>query len=1372
MTIAVDLSGSKRALLQRMLSGKSVHATHGGGAVTPRPAGVIPPLSVEQSDIWLHASMAPEVALYNESVTIHRKGPFDLAALENSLNEVLRRHEIWRTSFQDVNGELRQIVHPELHLKLDLIDLTHLPEGRREEEATRIATEDARRPFDLARLPLLRPRVVRFAPDNHRLYLTLHHIIFDGVSLARTVVPELTRFYDDFAAGRMPIIARPALQYGDYAVWRGAQVSDDAISRALDYWRGQFAGEVPFLNLPTDRPRPATLTHRGSLERFSIAPSLATALKALNRKEGVTLYATLLTAFKTLLYRYSGQDDITIGGVTDARRRPELENVVGYFLNSMALRTRPAPALSFRDYLHQVKNTVLSAIEAGIVPFERTVRALQPKRDPSRHPLFQILFSMEPALPSFAEGWDMTQADAIAGAAKFDIYIEMDERAGGLIGRFFYSTDLFDPATIRRMISHWTRLMEGIAADPNCALAQVPLLPHEEIHQLHVEWNKTERPIPYPTLSAWFDAQVLKTPDAVAVEAADRRLTYRELDHRVEQLAAQLQDAGVGPEILVAVAVERSQDLPVCLLAVLRAGGAYLPLDTSLPPARIAMFLDDARPSLVLTQRALRRRFIQSGLAVVLCDEPVRNRVADKVRCGAGPGSLAYILYTSGSTGKPKAVEICHQGLVNELAAIQADPGFTASDKMLAIATISFDIAILELFLPLVSGGCTIIASREDAFDPSRLAALIDRSGCTVMQATTATWRMLCDAGWTGSKRLKKILCGADALTEELAGKLLACGVELWNVYGPTETTIWSLQHKVDREPGPVPIGRPHPNTRAYILDAQGAPVPIGVPGELYIAGIGLGRGYRNDTNLTASKFVTLPHLSEERLYRTGDLARYRPDGLIEYLGRTDNQVKIRGFRVGLEEVEAAILAHPQVAAAAAKAWPDASGGTSLAAYVVWKEKALPVSELLEFLRQSLPDFMVPSRILTLDALPMTPARKVDRKQLPEPSPAAPRGLSGPRDELERLLFDIWTTVLGTPEIDIHQNFFDLGGHSLLAFKVVAEIKSAMGAELRPATFFRAPTIAGLAKVLRSMEDEPFSYLVPLKREGTDRPLFIVHALFGNVLELRNLAHRLRCNRPVYALQARGLDPKQPPHSRVEDMAERYVSEIFSVQPRGPYALAGYSFGGSVAFEMARRLRQIGEEVELVALLDTDVHERNLPVADWIKFQISRIVRVSRKAAALSPGHSLSYLYGLASNRLLLRIGRRKHSHPLVENWPDFLPAQIRDVHENCIKAFNAFRPRRYPGRVSFYRVATREPQRCDPLPVWRRVSGGVDVFRITGEHLTMMQEPHVTALAEALSRSLNRHEQHDVGSEAARGAGSAKDRGFDTPLAAERRPG
>jgi amino acid adenylation domain-containing protein len=1085
MSEAIELSEVKRRLLAQMLNATA------GTSGAPQPAGVPvrdaaarPRLSAEQSHVWLHASMAPDLPLYNEPITIHRRGSFDLAILQRAFAELLRRHEIWRTALVEEEGEVRQIVHPTVDIDLNLVDLSGLPESEQEAEALKLATRDSRLPFDLAQAPLFRVKVMKFSETQHRLHLTLHHIIFDGVAIYRTIVPELSEIYDAFAAGRTPDLPEPKLQYGDYTLWREQRLASPEIRRQIGYWRDKLAGELPVLQLPWDHPRPALVTYRGSMEVFDLAPALTEQLKALARQEGTTLYMVLLAGFKALLHRYSGQTDIPVGGVTDTRRRPELENLVGYFLNTIVLRTRTDGETRFRDYLASVRKTLLEALANSEVPFDWVVRELSPRRDPSCHPFFQVLFSMEPPAPQFRPGWDLTQMEVTVGTAKFDLYLELDEREDRIIGRFLYNSMLFDASTIRRMIGHWTRLLQAVVADPACSLARLPILAPEEERRLLVEWNATAHPCPDLTLDRWIAQQALLRPDAVALRFGDEEWSYRALMQRVGAIAGSLRAHGVGPEVLVGLSIERSPDMLAGLLGILAAGGAYLPLDPAFPATRLEMILEDAKPAAILTTGGLAALLPASAARILLVEE-CQGEAGEP--CNSSPDRLAYVLYTSGSTGRPKGVEITHRALVNLLASMQRQPGFGPQDSLLAVTTVSFDIAGLELFLPLVSGGTVILASKETATDPLLLAEAIKSSGCRMMQATPAHWRALIEAGWPGAAQLT-MLCGGEALPRELADRLLGRGADLWNVYGPTETTIWSTAEHV-QSGAPISIGRPIANTRIYILDDRGQPLPAGVPGHLYIGGTGLARGYRNREDLTRERFVMLPTIPGERLYRTGDLARWRGDGCIEWLGRSDNQVKIRGFRIELEEIEAALLRHEQIAAAAVRTWPDAAGLPSLSAYIVPRGEIEPdAADLRAFLQQHLPDYMLPARITALARMPMTPNRKIDRNALPKPEiSAAATEAAEPETEAEQKMAALWCAVLDVPRVGAHDDFFALGGHSLLATTLLRRVEREFGVALPMAAIFRSPTVRRLAALVGEARTVPSRGPdLPAAAAGTD----------------------------------------------------------------------------------------------------------------------------------------------------------------------------------------------------------------------------------------------------------------------------------------------
>jgi amino acid adenylation domain-containing protein len=1327
MSDTAQLSKAKRLLLQKMLAGGNAPRAESAPSVTLRAPGAAAPISAEQMNVWVHASMAQDVPLYNEAVTIHRRGPLDIALLERSFDEILRRHESWRSSFALVDGEVMQIVAPECHISLPLTDLSDLPPDEREAEALRLAIADARKPLDLARAPLLRGRVIRMAAEGYRIYLTLHHIIFDGVSLYQVMVPELAAIYAAYEAGTTPALPTPRLHYGDYALWRQRRLESGAFDKQLGYWRERLSGELPVLQLPTDRPRPDSFAYHGAMETFVLSGALTEQLKALAKAEGVTLYMVLLAAYKVMLHRYSSQDDVIVGGVTDTRCRPELQELMGYFLNSVALRSRPQADKTFRAFLKEVRDTVLGALDASDAPFDYVVRAIKPKRDSSCHPLFQVLFSIQPPMPEFNGGWDLTQMDVTVGTAKLDLYLELEERAEGLIGRFLYSTELFDVETIRFMIGHWMTLLEGIVADPSTTLAQLPLLTAVESQQILQEWNATQRDIPQSTLPHWFAATAQSLPDMTAIVFGDVSWSYSTLDERANALAARLSRAGVGPGALVAVALERGPDMIASLLAIAKAGAAYLPLDPALPAQRFAFIIEDARPAALLTQRDLKAVLPTVGVPVLLCDDNSTAGDAPMRDILATPDSLAYVLYTSGSTGKPKGVKIPHRALVNLLASMQEKPGFARGQSLLSVTTLSFDIAALELFLPLVSGGTVILADRETVGDPPLLAALIAGAGPDMMQATPATWRGLIESGWRGAQDTT-ILCGGEALSRDLADQLLPRCAALWNMYGPTETTIWSTVERVTPGSARIAIGQPIANTSIYILDTSGNPVPAGVVGEIHIGGTGLADGYHHREELTRERFVELAVAPNERLYRTGDLGRFRRDGTIECLGRTDHQVKIRGFRVAIEEVEAALASHSRLVAAAARAWPDNSGEHSLAGYFVSHAEPIPsAAELRRFMRQSLPDYMIPSRFVALSELPMTPNRKIDRNALPEPeSNVVAIAPAAPQTELEAKLADIWKDVLGVNTISRNDNFHDLGGHSLLMAKLLTRIAKQFERRLSMAGIFQAPTLKAMAALLSEPVAPAPSRLVPIQPEGTRPPLYW---LFGGAT-VRPLAHALGDDQPFFGVALDHAEEQRlAKATSLAEFAAPLIAAIREAQPTGPYYLGGWCTAGILAYEVARQLMKDGAEVGLLVMVHSTnpVHYRRISPrkmrASKIRHHLEALMRLDGAAR---------WRYAVDRFRGLMESLRDRFRPPhAVEDvlW-------IGSVLDNAALHYET---PLYAGDVALFQPADR-PDVLDYRQGWREVvRGAFATFEIPGGHRTMLEEPYVAELGARMNACLRR---------------------------------
>jgi len=1310
---AIDAAEARRQLLARMLSGEASPVAAAPDPISPRNPARSVPLTAEQSQLWLHAQMAPDMPLYNESITIHRLGRYDHDALERALSEIVRRHAIWRTAFVEVDGELIQQIAPAAPIALPLIDISHVPAAERDAAAIRLATEDARAPIAFNRGPLFRARVVRLGAEEHRLYLTLHHIIFDGVSIYRTLVPELAALVAAFETGQPSPLPEPALQYADYAAWQQDQNDPATTERQLAYWRTALAEPLPRLEIAGDRPRAALPSHAGSMEVFELDGLLVDALKAVARTEGATLYMVLLAAYKTMLFRYTGDTDIIVGGVTDTRRRPELQPLMGYFLNTMALRSRPESALPFCDFLAQVKASVIGALGACDIPFDRLVRALDIKRGTGPHPLFNTLFSIEPPVEPFPTGWDLTQMDVVVGAAKYDLYLELDERPHGMAGRVLYSTELFDPATIRRMIGHWICLLQGIAADTTTPLARLPMLTEDEAHTLVDRWNDTACPLPHANVVAWFADRAAEMPDAVAIRHAAVDWTYADLARRSDTIAARLVAAGVSPGALVGLSLNRSPWMAAAMLAVAKAGAAYLPLDPGFPPARLAMIAQDAAPALVLVEVGTEDALPADAARTLMLDRDWPDRPF--VPRAIDGEALAYVLYTSGSTGRPKGVEIPHAALVNLLMAMQHEPGFTKGESLLAVTTLSFDIAALELWLPLVSGGTILLASRDVAIDMAALAQLIATAKPDLMQATPATWRGLIEAGWQGDPDLR-ILCGGEAMSRILADRLLARAGALWNMYGPTETTIWSTVARIDPGPEAISIGKPIANTTIRILDADGNLLPTGAIGELLVGGRGVARGYRGRAYLTAQRFIT--HQGE-RLYRTGDLARWRADGRLECLGRTDHEEKIRGFRVAIEEVEGALARLPGVSAAAVRAWPDASGERALAGYIVSTGET---ANWREMLAASLPDYMIPTRFVVLEAMPLTPNGKIDRGVLPEPGAETGGKAEPPATADERRLAAIWREVLKVEAVSRADDFFELGGHSLLVARLLRRIEGVYGKKVSMAALFRAPRLADMAELIASGRDVASAVVAPIQPLGSATPVLWLDG--GSTF--RPLAERLGIEQPFFGLSidvvlnAAGGCPK-----RIEDVATLVVAAIREAQPTGPYRLGGWCTSGIVAYAVAARLRDEGEDVALLMLIHAfhPVKARSIGSARFfvskLRFHIDQSMR---QPQGQRWRYFLDRLQGM-SDAAALAGGREAVLQPALRSALDRIA-----LH---------YTPPPYDGAVMLFQPA-EHPAVLDFVDDWKAdVTGNFTSHIIAGGHRTMLEPPYVDSLAAILRPAL-----------------------------------
>ena len=1312
------------------------------------PAHPYAPVSYAQQQIWVHAQLVPEIPIYNEPITFHRNGPLDIQVLERALTEIVRRHQAWRTVFRAVNEEPVQVVLPAAPVRLRIADLRGLPADAREQEARRLAVEDALRPFDLSRGPLFRTLLVHFSEVEHRLFLTLHHIIFDGYSIYRVLLPELARLYKAFSENKSADLQELPTQYPDFARWEQAWLPQGGrLASQLAFWKKQLGENPSMLQLPTDQPRPPAQSFRGAIQPVSFSPKLRDALKLLSQREGATLFMGMIGAFAVFLYRYSSCEDVSIGTVSSGRKRSEFEGLLGYFLNPVVLRNNLSGDPTFRELLRRTREVTLDALSNDDAPFTQVVNEVDPDRSLSFNPLFQALLTLEPPMSESQDGWTvaLTQSEVDTGLSKLDLCLELDDRAAGLIGRFKYSSDLFEPATVLRMAGHLTALLEGIVSNPDQRISRLPMLTEAERLQLCVEWNNTATDIPAGTcLHELFAAQAERTPDTVAVANGNFQLKYRELHTRSHRLAAFLQAKGIGPEKPVGLYLEPSWEMPTAILAVLKAGGACVPLDPSYPSERHSHVLKETGMKVLLTQRRLSSQIPPNDVEVVCVDdEEVYGGTEQPVPCELRPDNLAFVIYTSGSTGKPKGVQITHANLIHSTCARPIYYGASPA-RFLLLSSFAFDSSLAGIFSTLCYGGTLVLTSGSLSSNLTQIASFAEQQQVSHLLCVASLYSLLLEQAKVGQlASLRVAIVAGESCPVDLVErhyKKVPRAV-LFNEYGPTEATVWSTVYRCveGKREKLVPIGRPIPNTRVYVLDSHLNLMPVGVPGELHIAGGGVARGYLKRPEETRERFIPdiFSDMPGTRMYKTGDLVRYLPDGNLELLGRLDHQVKIRGFRVEPEEIEAVISEYRGVRQAVVVVRQSDTHEPNLVAFVV------PVSfsqfdadGLKRFIGTRLPTAMVPASFVVLERLPLMPNGKVDRNALSVPLPPASEGSSLPaRGELEARLADIWSGLLGKRGFGMTENFFDLGGHSLLIAKLLLRIEQQFEKRLSLANVFQAPTIRQLAEMLSGnglISHHPA--IVPVQAHGSKPVLYWVRG--GSFL--LPLAKRLGPNQPILGLHLPAADAGQlPTPYKFEDISAAMVRQLREVQPEGPYYLAGLCVNGVIAYEMARQLRQQGQQIALLAMFDaqnpayyenfshqsrtqlllrrTGHHLRNFRRQRLIDYVNDRLTGIQRRA---------SVRYWRMRNALGLSVDE-KH---------------LQDLDTIVHPASFVYRPENYAGEVVFFQ-STDWPhgEYWNFYASWDgMIGGGVRVFKISGGHESMFYEENVDLLASELESCLS----------------------------------
>ncbi|GAX45370.1 non-ribosomal peptide synthase [Tolypothrix sp. NIES-4075] len=1054
------------------------------------------PLSFAQERLWFINQLDPNNTSYNIKSALQLDGQLNITALERAIQEIQQRHEVLRTTFKVIDGVPFQVIASAATLTLPVLELKGMAKEEKFVSVQRHISEEARKPFNLSTDFLLRISLLKLAEHSHVLQITVHHIIADVWSIG-IFIQELTALYEAFCQGKLSPLPELPIQYADFAEWQRQWLSGKVLESQLNYWKQQLAKAPPFLELPTDRPRPAVQTFCGSSERFQFNASLTEQIRRLSQQSGATLFMTLLAAFALLLSRYSHQKDIIVGSSIANRNRQDIESLIGFFVNTLVLRIDLESNPSFWELLQQVRQTTLDAYDQQDLPFEQLVEVLQPKRSLSHHPLFQVMFVLQNAPIGTLElpGLTLTPLQPEHTIAKFDLTLSMQEIDSKLVGTWEYNSDLFEAETIRRMIGHFQTLCEAIANNPEQPVNQLPLLTKIERHQLLVEWNQTSADYPQDKcIHQLFEEQVERTPSSVAVVFEDSTLTYQQLNTRANQLAHYLRSLGVKPEVLVGLCVERSLEMVIGLLGILKAGGAYVPIDPTNPEKRQAFIREDTQMPLLLTQPNLTADISIEDQTKVICldtdwhliaQEPTQNPVSQTTAL-----NLAYVIYTSGSTGKPKGTLIPHRGLVNYLSWCTQAYAVQQGSGTLVHSSLAFDLTITSLFSPLLVG-CSVELLRENQAIDALGNTLRQRNNLSLVKITPTHLELLNQqlSPHEATGRTRALVIGGENLTSQNIAfwQDFAPDTLLVNEYGPTETVVGCCIYQVptkEHHSGSIPIGQPIINTQLYVLDQHLEPVPIGVPGELHIGGVGVARGYLNRPDLNTAKFIPNPFTDEpgERLYKTGDLARYRSDGILEYLGRIDDQVKIRGFRIEVREVEAVLGEHPHVREVVVVLHEDVFSNKRLVAYLVAKEQSEPcITEIRRFLKQKLPEYMVPSAFMLLEALPLTPNGKVNRQALsaPESELGQDEGLIPPRTPTEEIIANIFASILGLQQVGIYNNFFELGGHSLLATKVISRLREAFQVEIPLRTLFEAPTVAEFDQALCALRQTASGLVVP-----------------------------------------------------------------------------------------------------------------------------------------------------------------------------------------------------------------------------------------------------------------------------------------------------
>ncbi|CCH57118.1 amino acid adenylation domain protein [Fibrisoma limi BUZ 3] len=1317
----------------------------------------VAPSTQPQVEIWTSCLVGGDDAnrAFNESITLRLKGVFDRSAMEQAFSMLIQRHEALRSGF---SADGRYVcVYNELPVPLYYQDLSQRSASEQERLLADYVKGDALHLFNLKQGPLIKAGLFRLAPTEHCLVLTAHHIVCDGWSIG-VILQDISALYSAFAQNRTPVLNH-APDFSQYAEEQLRFTESNEYTEIEKFWLDQYKGNVPVLKLPTDFERPALRSFKGRRQDYDLDNELVASLKKTGQKAGCSFVVTLMAAFEVLLHRLTGQDDIIIGLPTAGQAVTDNYGLVGHCVNLLPLRSRPNLTLSFHDYLQQRREAFYDAYEHQQLTFGSLLRKLKLPRDASRVPMVPVTFNIDLGLDDAVEfyGLDYQLISNPREYETFDLFVNATDSKRALTLEWSFNTQLFRNETIDRMMAEFNHLLQAVVANPSTPLSTVLSTgTHQPARSVSsqpvietVDIRSDE------TLHQLIAQTAITHPDKPALVFNGKAVSYRELNETANRVAHFLIQKGVKPGDIVGVALERSSDLLITLLAILKSGAAYLPLDPEYPHDRITFMLSDAASRHFITSKKYRGA-IRSQATELLIESAIdasASYPADEPKVAVGGDDLAYIIYTSGSTGKPKGVLIRHFGLINVLRSILTEPGVQSDDRWLAVSTISFDMSVPELFVPLLAGATVVLTGTEITKDGRALLHAVNQYGVTIMQATPTTWKMMLASGWEETVPVKVISAG-EPLSKDLAQKLLQKCDSLWNLYGPTETTIYATIKQVQATDPVITIGHPIQNYQIFILNEDQQLVPQGTVGELYIGGHGVAKGYLNRPELTTEKFINSPIDSYKgTLYRTGDLGFITNEGEVQCLGRTDYQIKIRGYRIEAGEIERIITAQPGVKEAVVIAREDRPNDQRLTAYAIMQH-LLPdsafnqeVAKWKQALRAELPSFMIPVDYVQMTALPMTLNGKIDRKALPRPNAQAHTDEEPAKTavtELEKLITTIWTEEIGIKDIGVTDDFFELGGHSLTAVHVMTRLEEVTGKRLPLSTLFEHPTIRQLASILESdKKATTWKSLVPIKPTGSKMPVYLIHGGGLHVLNFNSFAMHMDPEQPVFGLQAFGLHDGDEPLDSMEAIAAFYVSEIMAQNPTGPYAIVGYSFGGYIAVEMARQLKRMGKEVKLLGMMDTDAQSSPYQLFEsrTLKQKLMRQVVKSKsifKSLLGQPWQTFTYQWQYFQQ--LLKSWSEPVS-PIAEVPSEHLAQNLRRINEKHETAYKNYTMKPYEGKIHLFKaeIGPYFGKAFEYLGWEKFAMKGVELYHVSGNHLTMLLPPYDKGFARTLQDALNK---------------------------------